>query len=117
MVCAAIAYIEEHLTTLTGLDEICRGLYITKSHLHHLFTEHLQITPKKFIVSKRLALAQREICSGGRPTEVCRRCGFADYSSFWRAYTAHYGRRPSEKPVDEREENDADRRPRRTPDG
>lgn len=117
VICAAIAYIEEHLTTLTGLDEICRELYITKSHLHHLFTEHLQITPKKFIVGRRLAMAQREICSGGRPTEVCRRCGFADYSSFYRAYTAHYGHRPSEKSTDVREILSSDNTPHRTPQG
>lgn len=117
VVCAAIAYIEEHLTTLTGLDEICRGLYITKSHLHHLFTKHLQISPKKFIVSKRLALAQREIVSGGKPTEVCRKCGFSDYSSFYRAYTAQYGRKPSEHPHDERESDICDNTPRWTPEG
>ena len=97
LVCAAIAYIEEHLLTVGSIDEICRELYITKSHLHHLFMKHLQISPKKYITAKRLALAKREIHSGGKPTEVCAACGFSDYSAFWRAYTSHFGCKPSEK--------------------
>lgn len=96
VVAAAVKYIEENLTTLRGIDELCRELYITRSHLHHLFTEHLQISPKKYITSKRLAMAEREIALGGKPTEVYERCGFTDYSAFWRAYTAYFGKSPSE---------------------
>ncbi|MBE6611371.1 MAG: AraC family transcriptional regulator [Ruminococcaceae bacterium] len=99
IVCAAIAYIEKNLLTLRSVEEISRELYITKSHLHHLFIKHLQISPKRYITAKRLALAQREICSGGKPTEVCLECGFADYSAFYRAYVAHFGKKPSDKSI------------------
>lgn len=92
----AISYIDENLLTLGGIEEICQALYITKSHLHHLFREHLKITPKKYITAKRLALAQREICSGKRATEVYLKCGFLDYSAFFRAYKNHFGRCPSD---------------------
>ncbi|MBQ9086972.1 MAG: helix-turn-helix transcriptional regulator [Clostridia bacterium] len=97
LVCAAISYIDDHLLTLGSIEEICRELYITKSHLHHLFAEHLGISPKKYVTHKRLALAQREIASGGRPTEVCVKCGFSDYSAFYRAYRSRFGRKPSER--------------------
>jgi len=59
----------------------------------------MQISPKRYITAKRLALAQREICSGGKPTEVCLECGFADYSAFYRAYVAHFGKKPSDKSI------------------
>lgn len=97
LVCSAITYIDKNLLTLTGIEEICRELFITKSHLHHLFIKHLKISPKKYITSKRLALAQREICAGVKPTEVYAKCGFSDYSAFYRAYRAHFGHKPSER--------------------
>ena len=115
VVAAAVAYIEEHLTTLSGIDELCGELYITKSHLHHLFREHLGISPKKFITSKRLAMAQREILAGGRPTEVCVRCGFSDYSAFWRAYTARFGKNPSARRQAELETVSFDTTPKYSP--
>lgn len=96
IICKAVAYIDENLLTLTGIDDICKELYITKSHLHHLFTEHLKITPKKYITTKRLALAQREIYAGGKATEICLKCGFSDYSAFFRAYKKHFNRCPSD---------------------
>lgn len=95
LVCEAIAYIDGHLLELSGLEEICRELFITKSHLHHLFMKHLNITPKKYISSKRLAMAQREISFGAKPTEVYTKCGFSDYSTFYRAYKNQFGYPPS----------------------
>ena len=95
----AIEYIERNLLTLKGIDEIANELYNTKSHLHHLFLKHMNTSPKKYITTKRIALAQREILSGSKPTEVYLRCGFSDYSSFYRAYCRYFGRNPSDKAV------------------
>ena len=94
---SALDYIEKNLITLTDTAEICEALYITKSHLHHLFAKHLHTSPKKYITAKRLALARREIFAGRRPTEVYMQCGFSDYSAFYRAYLAHFGQPPSAK--------------------
>ena len=94
LVTDAINYINKNLITLTGVEEICDALAISKSHLHHLFTKHLKISPKKYVTTKRLALAQKEMLSGGKPTDVCMRCGFADYSSFYRQFKQRFGISP-----------------------
>ena len=91
----AVAYIEEHITTLTNIEEICNALFITKSHLHHLFTRHMQITPKKYIISKRLSLAQQTIRAGAKPTEVYLQYGFNNYATFFRDYKRFFGHCPS----------------------
>lgn len=96
IVSRAISYIDENLLTLSGIEEICNELYITKSHLHHLFKNYLKITPKKYITAKRLAVAQREIYAGKKTTDVCLKCGFSDYSAFFRAYKNHFGRCPTD---------------------
>ncbi len=92
----ALEYIDENLLTIESIDDICSQLFITKSHLHHLFMKHLKITPKKYITAKRLALARQEIYAGGKATEVCIKCGFSDYSAFFRAYKKHFGKCPSD---------------------
>ena len=96
LVSAAVKYIDEHLLTIKNIDEICNELFITKSHLHHLFIKHLQISPKKFITAKRLAYAKREIHLGGKAIDVCVKCGFSDYSAFFRAYKNHFKYSPSD---------------------
>lgn len=93
----AIKYIDSNITTPLGIDTICEELYITKSHLHHLFIKHLQISPKQYILSKKLAMAQRELRSGSKPTDVYLTCGFTDYSTFYRDYKKHFGYAPSDE--------------------
>lgn len=95
LVAMAIDYINKNLTTVSGLDEICDMLYITKSHFHHLFIKHLQISPKKYILMKRLDMARRAIRSGKRPGDIYLDCGFTDYSTFYRDYKTVFGHSPS----------------------
>lgn len=93
----ALRYIKENLTVLEGVEEVSRALYITKSHLHHLFADYLQLTPKKYITSKRLLLAQKRIRRGEKPTAVYSECGFEDYATFFRNYKKYFGYSPAEE--------------------
>lgn len=97
LITAALGFIEENLTSNLSIDIICEKLYITKSHLHHLFINHLQISPKKYILSKRLNLAKKAIRSGQKPIEACMQSGFSDYSTFYRDYKNFFGHCPSEE--------------------
>lgn len=92
----ALAYINENLFTITDVDEIAQTLFISPSNLYYLFRTSLHQTPKKYITEKRLLAAQRKIFAGNRPTEVYKECGFRDYTTFYRSYTARFGRPPSE---------------------
>ncbi len=93
----ALSYIRENLTQIKSVDEICDALYITKGHLHHLFVQHIKMTPMKYVASKRLLLARRMIRRGRRPTVVFTECGFNDYATFFRNYKAYFGYSPSEE--------------------
>lgn len=92
---AALKSIEEQLCESISVQSICRELFITKSHLHHLFIENMKISPKKYINQKRLLLARRKIRRGGAPTEIYRECGFSDYTTFYRNYKSYFGYEPS----------------------
>ena len=93
----AVKYIDENIASNISIQEICDSLFITKSHLHHLFIKYLKMSPKKYIVSKKLVLARRKLRSGAKPVQIYANLGFSDYSSFYRAYKSYFGYSPSEE--------------------
>lgn len=93
----AIFYIDTHMQDQISLDALCSHLHVTKSHLHRLFMEHLQLPPAKYIMAKRLHKARMTIRSGCKPTQVYNVCGFQDYCTFYRNYVRHFGYPPSEE--------------------
>ena len=93
----AVKYIDENINTNIYVQDVCDALFITKSYLHQLFMKYLKISPKKYITSKKLALAQRRLRSGAKPSEVAVMLGFSEYSTFFRDYKNHFGHSPSEE--------------------
>ncbi len=93
----ALAYINENLFTISDIDEVAQALYISPSYLFYLFRTTLHQTPRKYITEKRLLAAQQKISAGKKPTEIYVECGFRDYTTFFRCYTAHFGHAPSEE--------------------
>lgn len=92
----ALSYINDNITTLSGVDEVARCCFVTESYLFRLFKNELRNTPAKYITSKRLLLAERMISDGETPTAVYEKCGFKDYTTFYRNYRSHFGHSPSE---------------------
>ena len=97
LISGALQYINEHLCTLSGVEEIAGHLFVSESYLFRLFQRELHQTPKKYILEKRLLLAQKKLSLGEKPTAVCEDCGFCDYTTFYRNYTAFFGDSPSKK--------------------
>ena len=91
----ALAYISKNLTEIRDIEEVSNAVYVTKSHLHHVFMRELKLTPGKYITSKRLLLAQKKIMKGEKPTQVFSECGFEDYATFFRNYKNYFGYSPS----------------------
>ena len=92
-----LKYINENICSIEGIDEIAGRLFVSESYLFRLFKKELHQTPKKYIMEKRLLMAQKMILLGEKPTSVCNRCGFGDYATFYRNYSAFFGCSPSEK--------------------
>jgi AraC-like DNA-binding protein len=93
----ALKYINDNLFTLKGISEVTDALFVTESYLHRLFKSELHKSPKKYINDKRLLAAQSLIQMGEKPTEIYERCGFSDYTSFYRNYKEHFGYSPSKE--------------------
>ena len=93
----ATDYINKHLYDIESVSEISESLFITESYLYEIFKKQLKTSPKKYINSKRLHAARREIILGARPTDACNTVGFHDYASFYRSYTRFFGHSPSQE--------------------
>lgn len=90
-----LSYIEQNLFTVTDVKEIARANYISEAYLFQLFSTHLNISPHKYIAGKRLTAAQEMLRHGVRPTAVSLKCGYADYTTFFKSYVKHFGHQPS----------------------
>lgn len=93
----ATAYIQKNLVSIDSVDDVCAALFITNSHLHHLFQKYLMTSPGKYIMSKRIFEAQRLIRSGELPIRAASKVGFDNYATFYRNYKKFFGHSPSEE--------------------
>ncbi len=92
----AICYINDNLATLSGVEEVAKACFVSKSYLFRLFKRELHQSPKKYITDKRLLMAQSKIVEGEKPMAAYTACGFSDYTVFYRNYIDFFGYRPSE---------------------
>lgn len=91
-----IRHINKHLAENISLDEICHRYYISKPQLCRVFKKATGTTVWEYITLKRLLCARDMIALGEKPTVVYTKCGFNDYSAFYRAYKAKFGFAPTE---------------------
>ncbi len=92
-----IEYINGHLFEINSVKDICRELYISRSYLFKMFNEQLKMSPKKYIASKRLLAARKDIERGAKPTLIYEKYGFNCYTSFYRSYTSFFKHPPSKE--------------------
>ncbi len=91
-----IKYINANLTEELSLDILSERFYISKAHLNRIFKQSTGTTAWEYITIKRLFVAKEMIDSGKQPGDVYQKCGFRDYTTFFRSYKQHFHASPSE---------------------
>ena len=89
-------YINDNITDAINLDGIASYLYLDKSYVCRLFKRETGLTINEYINMTRIALAKQMILSGTLPRDAYTRCGYNDYSTFYRAFRRHAGVSPEE---------------------
>lgn len=88
-------FINQNLSTSLSVDVVCNKFFISRIQLYRIFKKATEMNVWEYIVLKRLVLARSMINDGMSAGEAAKACGFADYSTFYRAYVAKYGAPPS----------------------
>ena len=90
-----ISYIHSHLSSIQTLDDICQNVHMSRSKVQNLIAEYLQTPVMSYVRTQKCVMAKSLLQKGCAATEVAQRCGFADYSSFYRAYRKVFGVSPT----------------------
>lgn len=90
----ALRYIADHLSENMTVESIASALYVSKYYLSHAFTREIGVSVYRYIMMRRLLMARQMLLSGESAGQVCRSCGFSDYTSFYRAFKSEYGISP-----------------------
>ena len=92
---AIVRFIDTHLDETLSLDRLAGEFYLSKYYIAHLFQETTGLSIHQYITKKRLQFCLGLIREGANVTEAYSRCGFGDYSSFYRAFRKEYGVSPA----------------------
>lgn len=94
-VAGLLSYINGHLGEPLTIDHLARECCLSPYHMMRLFRRETGCTVGNYIAQKRLALADELIRTGrAGATRACFEAGFANYSTFLRAYKKNFGVTP-----------------------
>ena len=87
-------YINHHLSDSLTLDLLAEHFFISKFYLSRAFKSYMGVTIHQYISQRRLLWAKHLLSIGFCPTMIYKRCGFTNYSSFYRAFVSAYNMPP-----------------------
>lgn len=90
------AHINRHICDDLSLEALSKAFYVDIGTLSRRFKKQLGTTIPEYVRHKRLTMARNLLLEGERPTEAAIKCGYADYSSFFRAFRGQYDTSPKE---------------------
>lgn len=91
----ALELIEKNLCKKIDMHFLSEKMHVSPSYLCHVFKKDLHISLHKYVLEKRLILANKKIKQSVNPTIAASECGFGDYSGFYRQYKKMFGVSPA----------------------
>lgn len=89
-------FIDNNYDNDLNLDLLSRLRFISKFHLIRLFKKHYGLTPRQYLIDKRIAKSKEKLKNGLSVTETCFSVGFESLGSFSTLFKAKTGKSPSE---------------------
>ena len=88
-------YIETNFAKEINLDLLAHLQFASKYHLIRVFKKYYGITPRQYLINKRIEEAKRILKSGKSVSDTCYAIGFESVNSFSNLFKAKTGMPPS----------------------
>ncbi len=89
-------FIDTHFEQDLNLDFLSHIRFTSKYHLHRLFKRYYGVTPRQYLIDKRIEKAKEYLQNGMTVTETCFSVGFESLGSFSNLFKTKTGKSPSE---------------------
>ncbi|MGB0784253.1 MAG: AraC family transcriptional regulator [Marinomonas sp.] len=87
--------LDHHFQHSWSLDELANDVHLSSSQLTVLFKRHLGMTPKQYLLQRRLTEAKMWLDSSNKSLEdIAHKVGISDASALVRLFTKHYNITP-----------------------
>lgn len=90
----AINHIDSNFTQSICLEHLAELCCLSSSHFHKIFVENVGVTPKNYILKKKMTLALTLLNTNGNVKEIAYQLGYCDDSHFSRVFKNFYGFTP-----------------------
>jgi len=89
-------FIDNNYEKELNLDFLSNIRFTSKYHLLRLFKRYYGLTPRQYLMEKRIEKSKENLRNGLTVTETCFAVGFESLGSFSTLFKAKTGRSPSE---------------------
>jgi AraC-like DNA-binding protein len=89
-------YIEINYDANLNLDLLSHIQLVSKYHLLRLFKKYYGITPRQYLIDKRIEKSKERLKNGMSVTETCFAVGFESLGSFSTLFKTKTGKSPTE---------------------
>lgn len=90
-----LEYVNANLEKELTYDILAKVFFLSKFHIAHMFKDEIGMPLHQYITDKRLEYAASRLVNE-RIRDVFEESGFGEYSTFFKAFRAKYGRSPRE---------------------
>lgn len=91
-----IKYISNHFTENISCEVIADEFHMSKCHLMRIFKKAVGLSLWDYVISRRILFFNELVINGESLNDACYKCGFSNYSNFYRLYKKHMNISPNE---------------------
>ena len=103
-----LSYIGSNLTEPLRVADLAREFSISQSTLTRMFRNSLTLSPREYIIRRRMDAAREFLRQGQSVTDACTNAGFGDYSHFIADFRRMNGITPAEYARQHRHEGEGE---------